>query len=120
MLTTVDILSIIEEQRIYDIKQLAKELELSLKQMEEILKDLSKHNLIEYNPKSGKVRLPSWLAHINEEIESIKPTTGEVILPKNQEIKIQDVIIGNFTKNDLELKIRLKDKLKEIAICDIG
>jgi len=118
MLITIDILSIIEEQKSYDIKQLAKKLEIQLDQLEEIVMDLSKHNLIEYNPKTGKVRLPAWLVNIDKEIENIKPATGAIIIPKNEEIKIEDVTIGNFTKNDLELKIRLKAKLKEIAICD--
>jgi hypothetical protein len=51
-------------------------------------------------------------------MEKMKPATGEMILPKYQEIKIQDIIIGNFTRNDLELRLRLNARLKEIAICD--
>lgn len=120
MLSTIDILSIIEEQKAYDIKQLAKKLEIQLDQLKEILINLSKHNLIEYNPKTGKVTLPAWLVNIDKEIETIKPATGAIILPRYQELKIQDVAIGNFTRNDLELKIRLKAKLKEIAICDVS
>jgi hypothetical protein len=120
MASTAEILTTIEEQKIYDIKQLAKKLETPLNQLKEILTDLSKHNLIEYNPKNGKVTLPAWLININKQIETTKPATGAVILPKYQEIKIQDITIGNFTKNDLELKIRLKAKTKEIAICDLS
>jgi len=120
MLSTVDILSIIEEQKTYDIKQLAKKLEIPLEQLKEILMNLSRHNLIEYNSKTGKVTLPAWLVNIDKEIENIKPATGAIILPRYQEIKVQDITVGNFTKNDLELNIRFKAKLKEIAICDIS
>lgn len=120
MLSTIDILSIIEEQEIYDIKHLAKKLGIPLEQMKEILMNMKKHTFIEYDSRTGKVTLPTWLINIEKKIEKIKPATGAIILPKYQEMKIQDIIIGNFTKNDLELKLRFKAKLKEIAICDIS
>lgn len=119
MLSTIDMLSIIEEHKTYDVKQLAKKLAIQIDQLKEILTNLAKHNLVEYNSKTGKVTLPAWLLNIDKKIENYKPATGAIILPRYQEIKIQDVVIGNFTKNDLELKIRFKVKQKEIAICDI-
>jgi predicted ArsR family transcriptional regulator len=120
MITTADILSIIEEQKAHSIKQLAKKLEVPKSQLIEILTSLSRHNLIEYSPKTGKIALPKWLLNVNKKIEAIKPATGEIILPKYREVQIQDVVIGNYTGNDLELKIRLRAKLKEIAICNIA
>lgn len=120
MLGTIDILSLIEEQKAQDIKQLAKKLEMPLEQLKDILTNLNRHNLIVYNVKTGKIMLPTWLVNLEKKIESIKPPTGTIILPRNEEVQIQDVAIGNFTKTDLELRIRLKAKLKEIAICDLG
>jgi predicted transcriptional regulator len=118
MLTSTDILSIIEQQKTHHIKQLAKNLEIPVEQLEKILKDLSEHQLVQYNQQTGKVTLSTWLTNINEEIENAKPATGSLILPKNQEIKIQDITIGNYTEKDLELNIRLKPKTKEIAISE--
>ena len=120
MLSTIDILSLIEEQKTVDIKQLAKELEIPVGNLKEILIDLTRYKLIEYNEKTGKIKLPNWLTKIDEEIEELKPATGAIILPRYQEIRIQDIAIGNFTKNDLELKVRLKARFKEIAICDLS
>jgi hypothetical protein len=120
MLSTTDILSIIEEEKVHDIKKLAKQLEMPVIQLEKVLEDLNKHNLLEYNQQSGKVKISPWLININEEIKHLKPTTGTIILPKNQEIKLQDIIIGNFTNEDLELNVKLKAKRNEIAICEIG
>jgi DNA-binding transcriptional regulator YhcF (GntR family) len=120
MLSTADILCTIEDQRIHDVKELARKLDISLKQLKEILQNLSKHKLVDYDTKSGKVVLSDWLVDINKEIEEAKPPTGAIILPKNEEVKIQDMAIGNFTKKDLELRIRLKTKLKEISICDLS
>jgi hypothetical protein len=82
--------------------------------------NLVRYKLVEYNEKTGEIKLPDWLAKIDKEIEELKPATGAIILPRYQEIKIQDITIGNFTKNDLDLKVRLKARLKEIAICDLS
>lgn len=120
MSSAMDILYVIEEQKPQDVKQLAKKLGISLELVKDILMYLSKHNLVEYNLRTGEVLLPTWLADIDRRIEEIKPPTGAIILPKNEEIRIQDIVIGNFTKKDLELKIRLRAKLKEIAICDLS
>jgi predicted transcriptional regulator len=111
-------LSLIEEQKTVDVKQLAKKLEIPLSSLKEILTGLAEHKLIEYNETTGKINLPNWLTKIDKEIEKLKPATGAIILPRYQEIKIQEITIGNFTKNDLELKVRLKARLREIAICD--
>jgi hypothetical protein len=51
-------------------------------------------------------------------MEATKPTVGEIILPKYQEIQIQGIVIGNYTKEALALKIWIKAKIKEIAICE--
>ncbi|MDH5754678.1 MAG: hypothetical protein OEY95_05700 [Candidatus Bathyarchaeota archaeon] len=120
MPTTTDLLSIIEQEETPNINQLAKKLGIPIKQLEKILKDLSEHNLVEYNQQTGKVKPSPWLININQEIENIKPSTGTIILPKNQQIKLQDTTIENFTNTDLELNIRLTTKNKEIAICKIS
>lgn len=119
MLTTADLLTKIAEEKLSNIKDLAKKLEISFETLQETVMDLHKHNLVEYDPKTGKVNLPKWLTQIHRKMETAKPAAGEIILPKYQEIKIQDLLIGNYTKIDLELKIRLKAKQKEIAICTI-
>lgn len=117
MISAAEILSIIEEQKAYSIKQLAKKLEIQQSQLKEILTSLSRHNLVEFSAKTGKIALPKWLININKKMKAIKPAVGEIILPKYQEVQIQDILIGNYTGNDLELKVRLRAKLKEIAIC---
>ncbi len=119
MPSTIDLLSLIGEHKTFDVQQLAKRMEIPVGNLKEILSDLAKYNLIEYDEKVGKVNLPKWLRSMDREIQELTPATGAIILPRYQEIKIQDIAVGNFTKNDLELKVRLKARLKEIAICDM-
>jgi predicted transcriptional regulator len=120
MLTTADLLTIIQEQKNPNINQIAKKLEIPQDYLHEILTTLHRHNLIEYDSKTGKITMPKWLTNINKRIETTKPTTGEIILPRYQEIQIQDITIGNYTKEPLAFKIWIKAKRKEIAICNIS
>jgi len=115
---TTDLLSILEEEKTSNIKQLAKKSGIQVPQLEKILKNLSKHNIVEYNQQTGRIKMSPWLLNAEKMIENIKPATATIILPKNQEIKLQDIVIGNFTDKDLELNLRLTVKQKEIAICN--
>jgi len=119
MLTVADILTLIKEQKAKDIKKLAKETEIPKESLHLILTDLSQHNLIEYNAETGEVKLPKWLLKVDRKIEKGKPAVGEIILPRYSEVQIQDTVIGNYTGRDLELKVRLRAKLKEISICEL-
>ncbi|MEM1589520.1 MAG: hypothetical protein QXZ68_07130 [Candidatus Bathyarchaeia archaeon] len=119
MITVADLLTLIEEQKTKNIKQLAKETGIPKEQLHLILTDLSQYNLIKYDVETGEIELSKWLRDINRKIEKGKPSTGEIILPRYGEVKIQDMVIGNYTTKDLELKIRLKVRQKEIAICEL-
>ncbi|MEM3579412.1 MAG: hypothetical protein QXL54_04240 [Candidatus Bathyarchaeia archaeon] len=119
MITVADLLSLLEEQKIKNIKQLAKEVDIPRENLHLILIDLDQHNLVEYNIKTGDVSLSEWLQKVSRKIERSKPASGEIILPRYGEIKIQDMLIGNYTSRDLELKVRLRARCKEIAICDL-
>lgn len=120
MLSAAEILSAMEEGEKYKVKKLARRLQIPPKNLERILEDLSQHNLVEYDQKCGEVKLASWLAQINREMEDLKPAVGTIILPKNQKITLQDIAIGNYTELDLELNVRLDSKIKEIAISKIS
>lgn len=118
MITVADLLSLLEEQKIKNIKQLAKEVDIPRENLHLILIDLDQHNLVEYNAKTGDVTLSKWLQKVSSKIERSKPASGEIVLPKYGEIRIQDIVVGNYTSRDLQLKVRLRTKSKEIAICD--
>lgn len=119
MITVADLLSLLEERKIKNIEQLAREVDIPIENLHLILTDLNQHNLVEYNTKTGDVALSKWLQKISRRIERSKPASGEIILPRYGEIQIQDVVIGNYTSRDLELKVRLRARFKEIAICDL-
>ena len=114
-----EILCAVEDEGTLDAKELSKRLDVPLDQLDRILSDMMRKSVLEYNRQTGKVRLSKWVARLGKEVENLKPATGTIILPRNQEIKLQDIVVGNFTDKDLELIVRLKTNRKEIAICTL-
>lgn len=119
MITTADILTLVQEQKKPNIKKLSKKLEIPEEKLHEILLILNKHNLIKYDLSTGKITLPRWLSNINKRMEAVKPVIGEIILPRYQEAQIQDISIGNYMEEAISLRIYFKAKRKEIAICKV-
>jgi len=117
MLSIADILMEIREE--YDVKSLAKRLNLAKEHLEEILKCLSEYNIVEYDRQTGKVRTPRWLSEIETKIEEANPIVGTIIVPRNQRVRLQEITVENFTDIDLELNVRLGPKAKEISICRV-
>jgi DNA-binding transcriptional regulator YhcF (GntR family) len=115
-----EILYAIEEGEKLSSRELAKKLDIPMDRLEKILADMMEKSVLEYDRQSGRIRLSDWIVSLGKELEDLKPTTGAIILPKNQEIKLQDVLISNFTNTDLELLVRLKTNLREIALCALG
>jgi hypothetical protein len=115
-----EILYAIEGEETLNAKELAKKLGVPMDQLEEILTDMMKKSVVVYNRQTGKIRLSPWIARLGKELENMRPATGTIILPRNQEIKLQDIVVGNFTSTDLELIVRLRTNRKEIAICTVG
>lgn len=111
-----EILYALEEETL-NAKELSEKLDIPLDQLDHILTDIMLKNVVEYNRQTGKIRLSKWIIRLGKEMENLKPATGTIILPRNQEIKLQDIVVGNFTDKDLELLVRLKTNRKEIAIC---
>jgi len=119
MLSTLDILAVMEEEESHSIRDLAKKLGIPQPQLERILRELTQKGVIEYDDKTKQARMPQWIANLDKEIEEIKPAVGTIILPKNQSIIVQDLTIGNLTDTDLELNVTLRARQKEIAICKL-
>lgn len=116
MPTIVDILTLISEEEKCSLKQLAERLKIPEEKLEAVVKELSENDIVEYDQHSGIVKMSSWLAEVERGVEEIRPAVGTIIIPKNQEVKIQDIAIQNFTGGDLEINVRLKAKLREISI----
>lgn len=120
MLSSKCILRIVGEEKKTNVGLLARQVGTSAEKIEKILSDLSDCDLVEYDQETGEVKLSQWLSSINDKAENLEFATGAIILPKNRQIEIQGVNIGNFTDIDLELILSVTGSVKEIALRKIS
>jgi len=81
---------------------------------------LSETNIVEYEAKGNNVRIkPEWqrmFKNVYEEQVLEKAAVGTVVLPPKKSLTIQGVYVTNLTEKELEISMRVNEKLEEFAI----
>lgn len=106
----------------HSLTRLSRRLSIPRDQLAEISKSLAERGLIRYEEGSRLVKInPEWKLLLSGEEERVdhKLVVGTVIIPPRESVKIQDVHITNATSLDIELWIKVCNKLLELAISKI-
>ena len=106
----------------HSLAQLSSKLSLPFDRLAEISKSLHEKGIVKYEERGQWVKIdPEWEFLLSGEEEKVdhKPTIGTVIIPPQQGVRIQDVQITNGTSLDVELWIKVCEKLTEVAISKI-
>ena len=104
----------------HNIEDLSTSLDLSKNRLTELCKYLADRGLIKFDEETQKIKIQSiWGLILPKEIEEKKPeksTLANFIIPPNGNIEIQQTKICNLSNIEIELTVRLEDKITEIAI----
>ena len=115
--------NLIEDGQWHRIKDLAKELNLPLEKVVQIITCLAKAKLIDYNEKTKEVKLQKWIKNLPalKCNKNSKRSIGTLILPRNGgSAEIQEITIHNNSNLDLELDFLIENgKIKEISINNV-
>ena len=120
-LTSLDtFFSTIKDGTWHSIETLSTQLDLSKNRLTELCKYLADKGLIKYDEETQKIKIQSiWSLILPKEIEPKQPeksTIANFIIPPNGNIEIQQTKISNLSNIEIELTVRLEDKITEIAI----
>lgn len=115
---------LLEDGAWHSLKEIAEEIEVPIEKLAHYCQNISKHQVIEYDADSSKVRLGHQLTSMikklkaDEEAEAAweKIGAGTVIVPPEKGFQIQGVTIQNTTEQDLKFEFTFNIKLKEIVI----
>ena len=100
------------------IDDLSDQLGLPSSKLTELSKLLSEHGIIKYEEKTRRIKIqPLWKLLLPEE-EPTEPKTivATFIIPPQTSIDVQSTHISNIGNIELEVSLRINDKIKEIAI----
>lgn len=102
----------------HSIDQLSDQLALPTSKLIEFAKFLSERGMLKFEEKTQRIKIePIWkLLLPTEESTEPKPTIATFIIPPETSINVQSTHISNLSNIELEVNLRINDKIKEVAI----
>jgi len=103
----------------HNLDELSEHLGIPTAKLSELFKLLSEHNLIKYEEKNQRIKIePIWklLLPEGEKLTEPKTTVATFIIPPETSVDVQSTRISNLSNIDLEISLRINDKIKEVAI----
>lgn len=108
----------------HNVNELSKQLLLQTGKLTEFSKFLHEKGLVKFDEVSNRIRIePIWKLLLpegedGEELNEPKPTccTATLIIPPETSVDVQSTQIRNLSSIELEVSLRIDNKIKEVAI----
>ena len=102
----------------HNIDELSNQLDIPTVKLKELSRFLSNRSIIKYEEENHRIMIqPIWtLLPTEEEPKTPKNILANFIIPPHECIDIQSTHISNISNVEIELTLRLDNKIKEIAI----
>ena len=111
--------AILKDGAWHDVHQIADQIEIQTGKLIEFSQFLSEQGIIEYEDKTSRIKLePEWNRLLPDESEPAEPktTVATFIIPPETTINAQYTRISNLSKIELEVTLRISNKIQEVAI----
>ena len=103
----------------HSIDELSIQLAISTVKLKKLSRFLSDRGLVKYDEKDQRIKIqPIWalLLPTEEEPKTQKNIIANFVIPPHASIDIQSTHISNMSNVEVELTLRLDNKISEIAI----
>jgi hypothetical protein len=103
----------------HDVAEIADQTEIQTDKLIEFSQFLSEQGIINYEDKTHRIKIePEWkrLLPIESELAEPKTTVATLIIPPETSINVQSTRISNLSNIELEVTLRVSDKIQEVAI----
>ena len=111
--------SAIKDGEWHSIDELSDQLGLPTSKLAEFSRFLSERGLLKHEEKTGKIKIESlWKLLLPEQAEptEAKTTVATFIIPPETSINVQSTHISNMSNVELEVDLRIDNRIKEMAI----
>lgn len=103
----------------HSINELSDQLGLPPSKLTKLSKFLSDHDLLQYDEKTHRIKIKLvWKLLLPSEEEPTEPkiAVATFMIPPQTSIDVQSTRISNISKVEVEVNLRIDDKIKEMAI----
>jgi hypothetical protein len=111
--------AILKDGAWHDVYELADHIGIQTNKLIEFSQFLSEQGIIKYEDKTHRIKIePEWkrLLPIESEPGEPKTTVATFIIPPETTIDAQYTRISNMSKIELEVTLRISNKIQEVAI----
>jgi len=110
--------TVIRDGAWHSINELSNQLGIQTTKLTEFSKFLSESGLLKYEVKADRIKIePMWKLLLPEE-EPRQPSTivARFVIPPETSIDVQSTCISNLSGIELEISLRINNRIKEVAI----
>lgn len=103
----------------YSIDELSDRIRLQTSKLTKLSQFLSDHGLIKYDDETHRIKIkPMWKLLLPEQEEPAEPKTtlATFIIPPETSIDVQSTRISNISNVEVEVSLRIDNKIREVAI----
>jgi len=111
--------SAIKDGEWHSIDELSAQLGLPSSKLAEFSRFLIERGLVKHEEKTRKIKIePFWKLLLPEQDEptETKTTVASFIIPPENSINVQSTLISNMSNIELEVDLRIDNRIKEVAI----
>jgi len=111
--------AIIKDGAWHDLAELANQMEIQPDKLTEFSQFLSEQGIIKYENKTHTIKIePEWkrLLPTESELAEPKTTVATFIIPPETTIDVQSTRVSNLSRIQLEVTLRISDKIEELSI----
>jgi hypothetical protein len=113
------IFDVLKDGAWHDVAEIADQIEIQTDKLIELSQFLSEQGIIKYEDKTHRIKIePEWksLLPIESELTEPKTTVAILIIPPETSIDVQSTRISNLSKIELEVTLRITNRIEEVAI----
>jgi hypothetical protein len=98
------------------MNELAEQLDIPSNKLNDFAGLLAEHNFIKYDDKTRRIKFGRQLLPPKEEPTEPRTAVATLVIPAESSINIQSTRISNLSNVEIEVNLRIDNKIREVAI----
>lgn len=113
------IFTLLKDEAWHTVPELSEQTEMEANKIVEYSQYLAGKGIVKYEDQKQRVKIePGWSNLILDETELLEPrsTVATLVIPGKTSVSVQSVSISNLTNTELEITLRINNRIREVAI----
>jgi hypothetical protein len=118
-LSAEKIFTLLKDEAWHSVAELSEKTEVEANKLVKYSQFLARKGIVQYDDQNLRVKVErEWRRLLPDETELIEPrsSVANFIIPGKTSVVVQSTRISNLSSIDLEVTLRIKDRIREVAV----